>query len=389
MSDIQRMSGNFNPPELIGEMSILTGNAPVATMRGYITEVTSYTRGRGRLFCEVKGYQPCHNADEVIQAIGYDSERDMDNPTCSVFCAHGAGFLVEWDKVEEYMHVDSGWQEPEQEGTKVEPEDDVRNSPRVENARISKNPVDHIKNTPANEPTKLQPGSRLSNSLQEDKELEEIFIRTYGQIKQKLSHSSGSLGYEKKIIVENTPRKQLSLNIRREPVKEYLLVDGYNIIFSWEELNALARENIDAARGKLMDILCNYQGFKNCILILVFDAYKVKGGIGEVLQYHNIHVVFTKEAETADQYIEKVTHELAGENRVTVATSDALEQVIIMGKGAARLSANDLKEEIIRIRDEIRREYLDRQSSGRAYLKEKLSDDIFEFLQESSSGVVE
>jgi predicted RNA-binding protein with PIN domain len=168
-------------------------------------------------------------------------------------------------------------------------------------------------------------------------------------------------------------------------VKEYLLVDGYNIIFSWDELNELAKENMDAARSKLMDILCNYQGFKKCILILVFDAYKVKGGVGEILDYHNIHVVYTKEAETADQYIEKVTHEIAREHRVTVASSDALEQLIILGQGAVRLSANDLKAEVIRISDQIRRDYLDRQPTGRIYLGERFSDNMLEHFQEENS----
>lgn len=368
MSDIQRMSGSFNSPELMGDISVLTGYAPVATMRGYMTEVTAYTRGRGRLYCELKGYEPCHNADEVIQAIGYDSERDMDNPTGSVFCAHGAGFMVTWDKVEEYMHIEHRRQETEPE------QEDIGNTSVLSQRDDHKNDQKQVS-------VKNKSGAYLGGSLKEDKELEDIFIRTFGPMKQKLSQSPSGLGYEKNTVSEKAPVKYHKASPRKEPMKEYLLVDGYNIIFSWEELNLLAKENMDAARGKLMDILSNYQGFKKCILILVFDAYKVKGGVGEVLDYHNIHVVYTKEAETADQYIEKVTHELAGENRVTVATSDALEQLIIMGKGAIRLSANDLKEEVIRIRDQIRSEYLERQPTGRAYLKEQFSDTVLEFLQ--------
>lgn len=351
MSDIQRMYGNFCTPQTDGEMSILTGEAPVATMRGYQSEVIAYTRGRGRLFCILTGYQPCHNSDEVIKAIGYDSERDIENPTSSVFCAHGAGFIVEWDKVKDYMHLDSGWQQTVPEESK-------------------KTVVAAKKNT------------YYGNSWQEDKELEAIFIRTFGPIKQKLNHSSSGFGYEKKSVIEKDYRKQQIEWKDKESVKEYLLVDGYNIIFSWEELNELAKENLDAARSKLMDILCNYQGFKKCILILVFDAYKVKGSVGELQDYHNIHIVYTKEAETADQYIEKVTHDIARKHHVTVATSDALEQLIIMGQGAARLSANDLKEEVARIVELIRRDYLDRQPTGRAYLGEQFSDNMIELFKE-------
>lgn len=339
MSDIQRMGGSFSPPEPLGEMSVLIGAAPVATMRGYQSEVTSYTSGRGGLVCTLKGYEPCHNAGEIIEKMDYDSEQDLDNPTASVFCAHGAGFVVEWDKVEEYMHMESGWKHLEAE------------RPKQEKLVVRANTYD-------------------KNSWQEDKELEEIFTRTYGPIKERPIFSPSRLGYEKK-DPKVQAKHQTDLNEKELP-KEYLLVDGYNIIFSWEELNEMAKENLDGARYKLMDILCNYQGFKKCIVILVFDAYKVKGGVGGIQDYHNIHVVFTKEAETADQYIEKVTHEIGRKYHVTVATSDALEQLIIMGHGAFRLSANDLKEEIFRVREQIRIDYLDKQSSGRAYLKEEL-----------------
>jgi len=359
MSDIGRMCGKFSPPEIVGEMSVLTGSAPVATMRGYQTEVTSYTRGRGRLFCTLKGYEPCHNSDEVIQAIGYDSERDLENPTGSVFCSHGAGFVVEWDKVQNYMHMESGWQLKEPD----EPEESEE------------------------EPITMKSNTSYGSSWQEDKELEAIFIRAFGPIKQKRSASQSGFGYEKKTaIIENVQMKQQIDTKKKEPNEEYLLVDGYNIIFSWDELNELAKENMDAARNKLMDILCNYQGFKKCILILVFDAYKVKGGVGEVLDYHNIHVVYTKEAETADTYIEKVAHEMARKHHVTVATSDALEQLIIMGQGAVRLSANDLKVEVNRIRELIRRDYLDRQPTGRNYLGKQLRDEILQFIDEDEDG---
>jgi predicted RNA-binding protein with PIN domain len=353
MSDIVRMSGSFNPPEVGEEISVVTGSVPVAAMRGYQSEVTAYTKGRGRVFCTLKGYLPCHNHDEVIQTINYDSERDPYHPTGSIFCAHGAGFVVEWDKVHDYMHIESLWEQPVIEEPKVITEE----KPIV---------------------PKLQ-HSTYGGSLQEDKELEAIFTSTYGPIKRKLDYSQSGLGYEKRNTIDASLRRMQPETKPKDPVQEYLLIDGYNIIFSWEELNELAKVNMDAARSKLMDILCNYQGFKKCILILVFDAYKVKGGLGSVFDYHNIHVVYTKEAETADAYIEKVTHEIAQNHHVTVATSDALEQLIILGQGAARLSAKDLKEEITRIRDQIRRDYLDKQFGGRAFFKDQFDDILGQF----------
>ncbi len=359
MSDIVRMNGSFNPPEVAEEISIVTGYAPVATMRGYQSEVTAYTKGRGRLFCTLRGYLACHNSDEVIQAMDYDSERDPYNPTGSVFCAHGAGFVVEWDKVPSYMHLDSLWEQPV---------------------------LNDVKEAFEEKPIAPKSRGSYSGSIQEDKELEAIFTSTYGPIKRKLTYSSGSLGYEKKANVEKTMVRQQPEEKKKEPVKEYLLVDGYNIIFSWEELNELSKVNMDAARSKLMDILCNYQGFKKCILILVFDAYKVKGGLGEVFDYHNIHVVYTKEAETADEYIEKVTHEMARNHHVTVATSDALEQLIILGQGAVRFSANDLKMEITRVRDQIRRDYLDKQQGGRAFIGDQFDDILGQFDDESNGN---
>ena len=361
MNDVQRMCGSFSPPVMEGEIAILSGSAPVSTMRGYQTEVTAYTKGRGRMLCTLKGYEPCHNSLEVIEAIGYQSDLDTDNPTGSVFCSHGAGFIVDWDKVESYMHIESAFQ-------------------------ISTGTTDRIDPEPQRDETiGTKPRSYHPTSLQEDKELEDIFVRTFGPMKQRLNSSQGSLGYEKKTPMVKLSQQAKTTSPPREPVKEYLLVDGYNIVFSWDELNELAKVNLDAARGKLMDILSNYQGFKKCILILVFDAYKVKGGPGEVMDYHNIHVVYTKEAETADQYIEKVTHDLAKEHRVTVATSDALEQLIILGSGAVRLSANELKEEIFRTREQIRRDYLERQPKGRAYLGDAFTENILDLLEEEEN----
>ncbi len=382
MTDLNLMNGTFQPPEIDGETAVLTGQAPVASMRGYHMAVVDYTSGRGRLNCTMMGYLPCHNEEEVISAIGYDRDRDVENTADSVFCAYGAGFTVPWDKVRDYMHVDSGWRRSEKE-------EQQKTSEGVSNGTGGPPKVpEGDKVVPATGKT----GVSRKDSLQTDKELEEIFVRTFGPIRQKTAYSGSSLGYEK-IPEGKSESKQLKASELKqqkqtepkEPVKEYLLVDGYNIIFSWDELNRLAKENMDSARHKLMDILCNYQGFKKCILILVFDAYKVKGGTGEVQDYHNIHVVYTKEAETADEYIEKVTHDIARKHHVTVATSDALEQMIILGQGAVRLSAGDLKEEILRIRDQIRRDYLERQPSGRSYLGERFGDDLSSLFEDSET----
>jgi len=349
MTDIQRMNGSFNPPQINGDMAVLTGRAPVATMNGYQVEVNAYSRGRGNLFCAPEGYRPCHNQEEVIEKIGYDSELDPENPTGSVFCSHGESFIVSWDQVEKYMHIENNMIElyPDRNGYDLGAE-------RIEADGKS--------------------GSGISGNKkdfwQEEKELEEIFTRTYGPIKQSAVYTGSRLGYEKRPQGKNIQEhKKMHADNKNKPVKEYLLVDGYNIIYSWEELSELAKDNMDAARHRLMDILCNYQGFKQCTVILVFDAYKVKGGQGSVQEYNNINVVYTKEAETADQYIEKVTHEVAKDNHVVVATSDAVEQLIILGKGAIRLSARELKEEIMRVEKIIREDYLNKYSKGKTYIK--------------------
>ena len=352
MSDIQAMHGSFEPPIVEGEISVLTGKAPVATMQGYQKELIAYSGGNGRLFCSLKGYEPCHNTEEVIAAIGYDAERDLDNPTSSVFCAHGAGFVVNWYDVENHMHVESPLRK--------------KQASDLADMRSAQGIVRKQRNA----------------SNQEDKELEEIFNRTYGTVERVKP------GYQKTIRAKQddyvTARKAKPLT--EEQKKEYLLVDGYNIIFAWEELAELAKVNLDSARGKLMDILSNYQGYKKMTLILVFDAYKVKGNPGSVSMYHNIHVVYTKEAETADQYIEKVTHEIARKYRVTVATSDGLEQLIIMGQGAARISARELKEEIMSTNREIREAFLEKPVSGKQYLFDELSEELADHMEEVRLG---
>ena len=313
MSDIQRMEGTFDPPESGEETAVLTGFAPVSTMRSYPMEVVSYTRGRGHLSLTLDGYRPCHNAQEVIAAIGYEPEHDLDNPADSVFCAHGAGFVVPWDQVRSHMHVDSGW------GKSTRPEQEAAVPQRRAMAYRA--------------------------TLEEDAELLKIFERTYGPIKRDPLAAFRP--------VQKRERPEFAAE-QWEIAPEYLLVDGYNIIFAWDELNALSKESLDAARHKLMDILCNYQGFQKCVLILVFDAYRVPGSPGSIEQYHNIHVVYTKEAETADMFIERVTHEIGRNRRVRVATSDGMEQIIILGHGALRVSARMFHEEVQNVEKQIR-----------------------------------
>ena len=333
MSDIGQMNGSFEGPEAKDKQGMvrLEGTAPASEMRDYQREVWAYTKGRGRITFTLKGYESCHNAEEVIQEIGYDSERDVDNPTGSVFCAHGAGFLVKWDEVPEYMHIK---------------EDFLTEKSDTEFGEEMSGPSDNLFSYSAG----ISANSKgYSAGYEDDPELLAIMEREFGS-KQKERDRYSS--YRKQTV--SAPVRRTTIIKETEPKKEYLLVDGYNIIFAWEELNELAKVSIDAARNKLMDILSNYQGFIGCTLILVFDAYKVKGNQGEVQKYHNIYVVYTKEAETADQYIEKTTHEIGRKYKVTVATSDALEQVIVMGQGAYRISARDFYEEVERTEKQIR-----------------------------------
>ena len=348
MADIQRMNGRFEPPVKEGDMSVLSGSAPVAAMRDYQMEVISYTRGRGRLFCMLKGYSPCANAKEVIEAIGYDSENDLDNPTGSVFCAHGAGYVARWDQVEELMHVDSGWK-PQEEKQRQE-------------AAVS---APHTA------------GQESRDIIGDEKELKEIFERTYGPIRRKSAPQRRKIATspEDYHSGQSTGRKK-----KTEDEEAYLLVDGYNIIFAWEELKQLAEDNIMSARDKLMDILSDYQGFRKMTLILVFDAYKVEGNPGTIFKYHNIYVVYTKEAETADQYIEKTVHKIGRRHHVTVATSDALEQVIILGQGGHRISAQGLQNEILLAKQELREEHLEKTSKGKRYLFDGASDEMTEYV---------
>ena len=313
LTDIQQMCGEFEPPVSNGETTVIIGNAPVSEMQDYHSDVIGYTHGRGRLICTVKGYFPCHNQDEIIAAAGYDPESDLDNSADSVFCAHGAGFNVKWNEVSSYMHLESALKE---------------------------------RNDDFFEPITRQQVSSYRDRLVEDKELMEIFERTYGPIKR-----------DKRTAMYTEKEPASSKKFKASPIPkgpDYLLVDGYNIIFAWDELKKAAEDNLDLARNMLINTLCNYQGFRQCNLILVFDAYKVKGSVGEVEKVNNITVVYTKEAETADTYIEKATHDLSKEHRVRVATSDNLEQTIILGNGAYRISASEFYDEIKRTEKAIR-----------------------------------
>lgn len=348
MTDIQKMHGTFETPQNEENFAVLTGSAPVSEMREYPREVTAYSRGRGRIFCTLKGYEPCHNPEEVTAASGYDSEKDLDNPTGSVFCSHGSGFQVPWDKVEEYMHLES-WMKPERK----ESRDGIQRHVKQERAEVS------------------------GSSLQMDKELEEIFNRTYKKVEQKRK----GFGY-----TSAPERVKQSSPVRKEPEKEYLLVDGYNIIFAWEELRELSKINIESARNLLMDILSNYQGVIKSTLILVFDAYKVPENPGEQTKYHNIHVVYTREAETADQYIEKTVHEMNRKYRVTVATSDATEQMIVLSQGALRMSARELYEEVCRVQKDIRENWLERYPGSKNYLLDHLPEELVREMEEIRLG---
>ena len=348
MTDIQNRFGKFEAPETLGEMTVLTGIAPVSTLSGYQKDVIAYTGGRGRISLTLKGYDLCHNQEEVVAARGYDSELDLANPTGSVFCAHGAGFVVDWDEVEEYMHMERTLDQTGEEGL----------------AEVT------------------LPKRRHSSIELTQEELDAIYVRTPDPVKQ--NHGQVTVCAKEKDREPGSAYTDPKWERRRrekEGRQEYLLVDGYNIIFSWEELRELSEKDIGAARGKLADILSNYQGYRKCTLILVYDAYKVEGNPGEVMKYHNIYIVYTKEAETADQYIEKTVRRIAKDASVTVATSDGLEQVIILGQGANRMSAPGLKEEIERTLAEVRGEHLGKKGSVGNYL--------FDYLDEETAAEME
>ena len=380
MADLDRMQGTFEPPVQEGDRMILSGSAPVALMRDYQKEVISYTRGRGRLLCTLKGYFPCHNEEEVVAACGYDPEADLENPTGSVFCAHGAGFVVPWYEVKDYMQVESPLKVSEKVLEDGENKETIRKPLRAGAGMAS---------------ARNSEGASRSFGADE-KELEAIFTRTYGEKRRRLPGESGPR------LVTFDPKKQGEASYgpdrirshgnpgymkkQQEPEEEYLLVDGYNILYAWEDMRELMQVTLDGARHRLMDILCNYQGYKKCRLIVVFDAYKVPGGVGSAQDYHNIHVVYTKEAETADQYIEKFAHEMGRRYRVTVATSDGLEQLIIRGQGCILMSAADLREDIERVGRQIEEEQGRLPRPGKNYLFQDVDKELAEYLEKVRLG---
>ena len=338
MMDLDQMKAKFQISQTEHGVSILTGQAPVVLIQNYQKEVVAYTKGYGKLYLDFAGYETCHNAEEVIEAVGYDSEHDLDNPTGSVFCAHGAGFPVSWDEVENYMHLESVL-------------------------------------SPNQNETNPESLAAFNSNQQEDwidtDEIDEILARTfYSNRRDKSSTVKGRPA--KRWVSSNAPVTRTYKS--SVALEEYLLVDGYNVIFANKEMHELALDNMDAASNKLMDILCNYQGIRNCKVLLVFDAYKILGHQTEILQYHNIQVVYTKEAETADQFIEKFAHENAQKYRITVATSDGVEQIIIRSKGCSLLSARDFWNEIKRANQQNREAYLEKQESNKNYLFDTVSE---------------
>lgn len=351
MTDIEKMHGAFETPETEGEMSVLTGTAPVACMQDYQKEVIAYTKGTGRLFCNLKGYELCHNADEVIAATGYDPDGDTDNPSGSVFCSHGAGYYVPWNQVKDHMHLESVLMDSSQE-------------------------------TDEKEDTLAQRRAYIEEETIDTEEIDRILEQTY------YANQHNKSKWKKKKIqrkAEDYRSSAVKSSVTRDMSKKYLLVDGYNIIYAWKDLKELADENIDAARGKLMDLLCNYQGIKRMELIVVFDAYRVKGHDTEVLDYHNIHIVYTKEAETADQYIEKFAHEHGRKYDVTVATSDGLEQIIIRGQGCRLLSAREFKKDIEEASRQLREEYMENQVTSKNYLMDVISKEELDKLSDNNN----
>lgn len=324
LADMPRLHAEFDPPASEGDMALISGKAPVAALRGYAREVAAYTRGRGQLSCLPGGYAPCHNTDEVIAASGYDIDADTANTADSIFCSHGAGVLVRWDEVPEHMHIPSVLARDE---------------------RLSRGPAED-----GGMPSRAARAADYRSALAADKELMAIFERTYGPIRRDPVQAMRTV--KRRPAAESQARRAPSRPQPEGP--EHLLVDGYNVIFAWDELKALAADNLDAARQRLMDILCNYAGYRQCVPILVFDAYKVKGGEREVEQYHNLYVVYTKEAETADMYIEKATHEIARRYHTRVVTSDTTEQLIILGNGALRISSQAFETEVRAVEAEIR-----------------------------------
>ena len=357
--DLSQMGAKTQAPVIENSEAVITGKGPAAGLGEYQKELAVYTSGQGRLSVSFAGYEPCHNAEDVINETGYDPERDTDNPSFSVFCSHGAGVIVPWYQVKEKMHTentepDDVWNEDAQGGEAGMSVSEIRKKPDVEEGLSFK-----------------EKSERIAAS---EKELQDIFNRTFKVNREpEVKHGWKRPRRTDPNISDSTKVKRAK---NKAPQEKYLLVDGYNIIFAWTDLKELAERDINAARDRLTDILSDYQGMTGGTLILVFDAYKVSGGRESVVKYHNIYVVYTKESETADQYIEKTVHVLGKHNFVTVATSDGLEQMIILGEGAVRMSADGLRKAVKMSREELRREYLNGKPQGRNYLSDSISEEV-------------
>ncbi len=372
MTDIEKMGGTFQPPQMERGTAVLTGTAPVSSMRDYQREVTAYSRGHGRLFCTLKGYEPCHNTAEVMEQAGYEPLRDLENTPDSVFCAHGAGFVVPWDRVPDYMHLPAAdlaqWNRNRAEGGELCSENEGFGS---QTSRGTEGSI-----------SRREEGRR-EEAWVGTEEIDQILERTY-HANRRDKDAPGKGGWNRRYTPPSAPHPPAarewkpSAAPRRE---KYLLVDGYNIIFAWEDLKDLAERNVDGARGKLLDVMSKYRGTAGCEIIVVFDAYRVQGHQTETMDYHNIHVVYTREAETADQYIEKFTHENGKKYDITVATSDGLEQIIIRGAGSRLLSARDLLEEVRRSEAAVRADYLENQRQERRFLLDGISEEVQEQLK--------
>ena len=396
LTDLQQMGANFTQPDLEEGRSVITGSAPVSRIANYAEQLAAYTRGEGQITCTLKGYEPCTNAEEIIAASGYDPELDLRNPPGSVFCSHGAGTPVPWYEVRERMHVDSGWRDPS-------------DGPMTSKALLGYTEEDMweedlsygsagrtgLRAGVRKEEKPVSFGEREARFFAEEDELRRIFERTYGPIKSRFSDDEPDNGRSAKSwkrasrVISADPPDKRSHAARKASEKEYLLIDGYNIVFAWEDLRELAIKDIMAARDKLIDLIVDFAGFRKEHVILVFDAYKVRGGRGEVIHVGGIDVIYTKEAETADLYIEKAAHELSKRYKVTVATSDAVEQVIIYGAGAYRMSAQNLLEELVLTKSLMREHYEKRDEKKAGGILAQMSEEDAQALKEHLENLEE
>ena len=396
LTDLQQMGANFTQPDLEEGRSVITGSAPVSRIANYAEQLAAYTRGEGQITCTLKGYEPCTNAEEIIAASGYDPELDLRNPPGSVFCSHGAGTPVPWYEVRERMHVDSGWRDPS-------------DGPMTGKALLGYTEEDMweedlsygsagrtgLRAGVRKEEKPVSFSEREARFFAEEDELRRIFERTYGPIKSRFSDDEPDNGRSAKSwkrasrVISAEPPDKRSHAARKVSEKEYLLIDGYNIVFAWEDLRELAIKDIMAARDKLIDLIVDFAGFRKEHVILVFDAYKVRGGRGEVIHVGGIDVIYTKEAETADLYIEKAAHELSKRYKVTVATSDAVEQVIIYGAGAYRMSAQNLLEELVLTKSLMREHYEKRDEKKAGGILAQMSEEDAKALKEHLENLEE